>query len=336
MSCWYGHGGSWINHGLPHYVSIDRKPESGCEIQNACCGVSGIMLRLQLVTGVADSVNRDSDVLHGSLVLKRLVQPWSQSGRIVCADSFFSRVQAAETLKDIGLNYIGVVKNATKRFPKKVLSEHEFCDRGQHTTYVYKEQNQIELMAVAWVDRDRRYFISTCLSTLPGSQINRVRWRQTSIGPQRISFSISQPKVTEIYYQACSRIDRLNRCRQDDLCLERKFVTQDWSKRVNLSILGMCIVDSWLLYSGSTAHNVKLKQSSFYEYPAVELIENDYGGTSVPQTFESETTNYAPSIRFGIGPHLTPTTKRKKQKKDMSYPIVHKEVVLCVKIVALR
>ena len=44
MSRWYGHGGHWINHGLPQYIAIDRKPENGCEIQNAACGVSGVML----------------------------------------------------------------------------------------------------------------------------------------------------------------------------------------------------------------------------------------------------------------------------------------------------
>ena len=44
MSRWYGHGGHWINHGLPQYIAIDRMPENGCEIQNAACGVSGVML----------------------------------------------------------------------------------------------------------------------------------------------------------------------------------------------------------------------------------------------------------------------------------------------------
>ena len=52
MSRWYGQGGHWINHGLPQYVAIDRKPENGCEIQNAACGRSGVMLRLKLVKGV--------------------------------------------------------------------------------------------------------------------------------------------------------------------------------------------------------------------------------------------------------------------------------------------
>ena len=44
MPRWYGQGGHWINHGLPMYVAIDRKPENGCEIQNASCGCSGVMI----------------------------------------------------------------------------------------------------------------------------------------------------------------------------------------------------------------------------------------------------------------------------------------------------
>ena len=53
ISRWYGLGGNWINCGLPHYVAMDRKPEFGCEIQNACDGISGIMMRLKLVKSQA-------------------------------------------------------------------------------------------------------------------------------------------------------------------------------------------------------------------------------------------------------------------------------------------
>ena len=46
---WYGFGGHWMNMGLPMYVAIDRKPEDGMEIQNACCAKSGIMVQLKLI-----------------------------------------------------------------------------------------------------------------------------------------------------------------------------------------------------------------------------------------------------------------------------------------------
>ena len=49
ISRWYGLGGHWINMGLPAYIAFDRKPEDGCEIQNASCGRTGILMQLRLV-----------------------------------------------------------------------------------------------------------------------------------------------------------------------------------------------------------------------------------------------------------------------------------------------
>ena len=49
MFRWYGIVGHQINVGLPQYIEIDRKPENGCEIQNADDVVSGIMVKLKLV-----------------------------------------------------------------------------------------------------------------------------------------------------------------------------------------------------------------------------------------------------------------------------------------------
>jgi hypothetical protein len=73
MSRWYDQGGHWINHGLPQYIAIDRKPENGCKIQNAACGRSGVMIHLKLVKGAdlmgADDADEDENsVLHGTKV----------------------------------------------------------------------------------------------------------------------------------------------------------------------------------------------------------------------------------------------------------------------------
>jgi Transposase IS4 len=61
MSRWYGLGGHWINMGLPMYVAMDRKPEDGCEIQNSCCGNSGILLQLKIVKSAAAEVAAMAD-----------------------------------------------------------------------------------------------------------------------------------------------------------------------------------------------------------------------------------------------------------------------------------
>ena len=79
ISRWYGLGGHWINIGIPMYVAIDRKPESGCEIQNSACGKSGVMLRLKIVKYVESEdlhlVEGPDKFPHGTSVLKYLVLP---------------------------------------------------------------------------------------------------------------------------------------------------------------------------------------------------------------------------------------------------------------------
>jgi len=129
ISRWYGMGGHWINEGLPHYVAMDRKPENGCEIQDAACGDSGVMIRLKVVktTKAEEEDDDDSNELpHGMQVMKELVRPWAGSWRVVCGDSFFASVTAAEEMVSrLQLHFIGVIKTATKKYPQRYLSALE-------------------------------------------------------------------------------------------------------------------------------------------------------------------------------------------------------------------
>jgi hypothetical protein len=180
ISRWNGLGGHWIDIGLPNCIAIDRKPENGWEIQNTACGRSGIMLRLQLVTTPEDRKEREleseGDLLHGTAVLSRLVSPWAGSGRIVTADSYFSSVEAALHLRDLGLKYVGVVKTATRRFPKAYLEQQTLQNRGDRLSLAhYNHHREIDMMAMLWLDRERRYFICTTSSAADGEAYQHVR-----------------------------------------------------------------------------------------------------------------------------------------------------------------
>lgn len=289
ISRWYGQGGSWINLGLPMYVAIDRKPEYGCEIQNICCGRSGVMLKLRLVKSAAleeyHTQMNEEGIIHGAAVLKDLVINYANSNRIVCADSYFASVQTCEVMKRIGLRFIGVVKNCSKQFPMAKLSEIELEERGDSFALVSKDiiTKKVDMFALVWMDRNRRYFVANTSTINDGRPYNRTRWRQvdTTVNAEaeQVELVVRQPKICEIYYDVCGMIDQHNRHRQDTLMIERKLVTDDWSKRVNLSILSMIMVDTWLVYNHCTnpEHEV---QKSFYEFLAEELIDNNYDETS--------------------------------------------------------
>ena len=80
ISRWYGLGGHWINVGLPQYVSMDRKPDDGCEIQNSACGQSGIMLRLKLVKSAACIAETEKE--NADQVLEGVVE--DSNGYVCC------------------------------------------------------------------------------------------------------------------------------------------------------------------------------------------------------------------------------------------------------------
>ena len=67
----------------------------------------------------------ENGVTHGASVLMELVLPWLNTHRIVCADSYFESVTAAELIYLNGLKFIGVVKTATRKYPMAHLASQE-------------------------------------------------------------------------------------------------------------------------------------------------------------------------------------------------------------------
>lgn len=127
------------------------------------------------------------------------------------------------------------------------LSILVFSEKDLHMTLVSKNRY---LIGVMWVERYRRYLVSTTGTTNPDEKIYHQRWISRNGTPVLESIEISIPMVCEHCYDICSEIDRHNRCRQDDLGLEKKFEVKDWATRVHTSLLAICIVESWKLYSG--------------------------------------------------------------------------------------
>jgi len=162
------------------------------------------MLCLHPVALAADKRERqtgaDTSILHRTTLLKRLVANWAGSGRIVCADSYFASVEAALELKGLGLRFIGVVKNSTTRYPMTALSTKEIPARGCSSALYHRDgAGQIDLMATMWVDRKRRYFISTASTCLDGMPIQRLRLRPDSEESRRLALTVPQPQVAEVY-----------------------------------------------------------------------------------------------------------------------------------------
>ncbi|KAL5473365.1 hypothetical protein EMCRGX_G027842 [Ephydatia muelleri] len=89
MSAWKGSDGKYKTNGCPHKTKIVRKPEGvGCELKSAADGMSGIILQLELMEGSEAQSKKPGHAEYG---------------------------------EDHGLYFMGMVKTATKEYPKKQL-----------------------------------------------------------------------------------------------------------------------------------------------------------------------------------------------------------------------
>ena len=206
------------------------------------------MIHLKLVKGSVDNKlleNEDPGGLHGTRVTKQLFAPWRNSGKVVCADSYFTSVPCAIAMHDMGLRFIAVVKTATKQYPQNYLSTVELPEKGNYKGVLNIEPTTgYTFLAFVWVDRKRRYFIYNCCSLSQGLPYTKICYRQieevaTNIEPDRLEVNIPQPKCAEEYYSCCTMIDSNNRSRQATLNIERKYGTHNWYMRVNLSIFSI-------------------------------------------------------------------------------------------------
>ena len=214
------------------------------------------------------------------------------------------------------------------------LSNVEMNNRGDVYALVRSNtcESQCSMCAFVWMDRERRYFVATGSSLNAGSPYVRQRWRQVNeedpnADAEKVQLIVPQPQACEVYYSSCAKIDRHNRCRQDDLNMEKKFVTHDWEKRFNMSVFSMCVVDTWLAYNLIT-QQVTETQHAFYMSLAEELIDNKYDDAGSARNVVRNPLEVMGSplmakdgtSRCGLSVHVTPT-KRKRKRKDGSETI---------------
>ena len=269
-------------------------------------------------------VTDDDSSNHGTNVLKFLVEPWVRTDRCVCADSYFTSVNAVTVMRMMGLHFIGVVKMATKKFPMSYLSNLELVQRGDYKGLVARgTDGQPTMLLFIWMDRDCHYFVTSVSLLDSGILYSQNRWCQVlwelDALPENVELTILQPKAMEVYYMTCGVIDQHNRHRQDNLKTKKKLEMKKWDMRVNLTIFSMIVVDTRLVYSQATG-STEL-QSEFYVHLAEELIDNnidswlqhwrDSGEDGSDSNDESPVMMHTGRVCTGVSCHLTPTKRHR-------------------------
>jgi hypothetical protein len=209
--------------------------------------------------------------------------------------------------------------------------------KGEFALLLHKDEDSgMSVMATAWVDCDRKFFVSTCLSVAPGKAISCFQWQQVNKGInanlERMHICIPQPQLVETYSNLCAMIDRHNRQQQDNLDIQKKVMTVQWERRVNMGHFGMMVVDAYHVLAGVCNGVYSTTSRWSYEQLAEEMIDNDHNRmTFMIRREETKALERAIEENCGVlepGKQRTTPTPTKQMKKN--HPTHHLQGVCMV------
>ena len=111
--------------------------------------------------------------------------------------------------------------------------------------------------------------------------------------------------------------------------MERQIRVRYWDKRINMGILGFCIVDTWKLYKAGMGFQNGLSQAHFYEKWTEELIDNSFDQPARRSSPPEEPEEVSPSS--GRRTHLTPTKRRPSMNGELTFHTVQGRCRVCTK-----
>ena len=241
--------------GLPHSTSNIHKPEPvGLCIDVLVDATTGIAIQLELEKGKDVAREYDEMMLKGGAIVRRLAGEFAACDapgmRFVGGDSKFSSVDTSVKLYHAGLLYTGIVKTASKGFPKEELLKHQYSGRGDTLCYSATVDG-VNLVACGWKDLKVKTLVSTAGNCLPGEESVRhypTGHLDANGHLEKIEVRVPRPVLVQKYFEVTSAVDNHNKMRQGGLKLEKVFKTKTWWVRSFTTLLGMIEVDAFLAH----------------------------------------------------------------------------------------
>jgi len=140
------------------------------------------------------------------------------------------------------------------------------------------------------------------------------------MGIEHTQIVIQNPLIVWMYYLFNDLVDRHNRLRQDSLNLEKKVEVKEWSFRLITSLLGIIVINAYLMHKNSRVHHSSDKYSikMFIRLLAGEMIRNTLDETvaeAIKKRRESSSPVKKAVLPTSIEPHRIVTKEIVKEKK---------------------
>ena len=329
MSPWLGLDADYAMNGVPHRTKIERKPKGiGVELKAVCDCMSSIMMQLEICEGALRQSQKKYEDQYGSgtAVTLRMTSSWHGKAHIVVGDSAFSSVATAVALKQNGTYFVGIVKTASKMYPKQFMQTHHFEERGAHIALSATVQCN-KVFAVSWLDGKRKDLVSTCGTTLPASPAQRTRQQvvvSSTSGVKTRPYIRYTPRcnIVASFFDNFHKIDVHDHLRQGVLKLEQHWLTKNWVHRLFATLIGVVATDCY--FASKLLYPHQMSELPFLQYIdklAFQLINNElYSGRCTRSSTGSEASSIIrPAIHTLKPIHTLPEySKKQNEKRRMS------------------
>ena len=192
-------------------------------------------------------------------------------------DAYYGSVRTAIAVHtQFNVHFLGVVKQYTSNYPKEDMMRALEGKPAGTKIVLTATVHGVRLVAIGYNQKknDTVYLLMTegAASTMDDPSRPRVqkfldKYRNVCVR------KVSRPKALNEYYMYCGLIDDHNRLRQGYLQLEQKWVSQSGFARIFTTIVGMNLVDTYLLCKYHKKQNTRISNKKDPDYSIKDFVQ---------------------------------------------------------------
>ena len=236
-------------HQIPHAMFVPRKPEPlGCELEDAADAQCGAIFFLEINEGAVRMASKEYVSEYGATTAcsLRLAEGYHNTKRAWGGDSWFIGVREVETLLAHGLYAYGDVKTHTARYPTEEIMAFVGPNSGDWAVMTTKVAGDHKIYAIA---HRRGGAVHTYLSSHGQSISGKPQAHKDDVDALGVRARPRPcPKVLNDWTAQQPQIDKRNRERQDQLAMEKRFVTHSFPFRLFTTVLGITFTTAKCFY----------------------------------------------------------------------------------------
>lgn len=312
MSAWRPR--TTVTGGLPNLSFIARKPEPlGTEFKNSACPVLGVIRHLEIQRGKEGMRHQDHNATLGATtgctirLLERSIPEDERTERFcIQGDSWFGSIATCSNVAKRNHEGVFQIKQYKTLFPMEFIAESlKDAPGGVHISLSGRHAaTGANLIAVGY-----RYSRKTILNFIATENAANLE----SGDPYQMKYSdifgnvqtrnVDRPDMVSNYFAQSNVIDNHNHLRQFLLALEKKWVTQKPYFRIATTLLGMSVVDTYLLMK----YHKLIDESIKFEHDKMTIVK--FAGVLGYQLMELARASCPVSVVSDSVANSTPTSK---------------------------